>query len=129
VPDPVDDVLLVRRVDKGDTEALRVLYERYGGVVFGMTYRVLGDRHAAEECTQDVFVSVWRTSGSYDPGRAGVSTWLLTIARNRAIDAARRRISAHCSTLTMTSSSLNLLDRARLATPPDAAQGRTGGEI
>ena len=91
MPDPVDDVLLVRRVDKGDTEALRVLYERYGGVVFGMTYRLLGDRNAAEECTQDVFVSVWRASGSYEPGRAAVSTWLLTIARNRAIDATRRR--------------------------------------
>jgi RNA polymerase sigma-70 factor (ECF subfamily) len=91
VPEPVDDVLLVRRLDEGDTGALRVLYERYGGIVFGMTYRLLGDRHAAEECTQDVFVSVWRTAGSYEPARARVSTWLLTIARNRAIDATRRR--------------------------------------
>lgn len=86
-----DDALLVRRVDEGDTDALRVLYERYGGIVFGMTYRVLGDRQAAEECTQDVFVSVWRTARSYDPKRARVSTWLVTIARNRAIDATRRR--------------------------------------
>ena len=91
MPEPVDDALLVRRLDEGDTDALRLLYERYGGIVFGMTYRVLGDRHAAEECTQDVFVSVWRTAGSYEPARARVSTWLLTIARNRAIDATRRR--------------------------------------
>lgn len=91
VPEPVDDVLLVRRVESGDSDALRALYDRYSGIVFGMTYRLLGDRQAAEECTQDVFVSVWRTARSYEPNRARVSTWLLTIARNRAIDATRRR--------------------------------------
>jgi RNA polymerase sigma-70 factor (ECF subfamily) len=86
-----DDTALVRRLDEGDADALRVLYERYGGIVHGMTHRLLGDRQAAEECTQDVFVSVWRTARSYDPQRARVSTWLLTMARNRAIDATRRR--------------------------------------
>jgi RNA polymerase sigma-70 factor (ECF subfamily) len=86
-----DDAVLVRRLDDGDTDALRMLYERYGGIVFGMTHRLLGDRQAAEECTQDVFVSVWRTASSYDPRRARVSTWLLSIARNRAVDATRRR--------------------------------------
>jgi len=91
VPEPVDDVLLVRRVESGDSDALRALYDRYSGIVFGMTYRLLGDRQAAEECTQDVFVSVWRTARSYEPNRARVSTWLLTIARKRAIDATRRR--------------------------------------
>ena len=52
-----------------------------GAIVFGMTYRLLGDRQAAEECTQDVFVSVWRTARNYQPERARVSTWLL---RSRA---------------------------------------------
>jgi RNA polymerase sigma-70 factor (ECF subfamily) len=91
VREPDDDALLVRRLDEGDSDALRALYDRYGGIVFGMTFRLLGDRQTAEECTQDVFVSVWRTAGSYDPARARVSTWLLTMARNRAIDATRRR--------------------------------------
>jgi RNA polymerase sigma-70 factor (ECF subfamily) len=86
-----DDAALVERVHAGDTEALRFLYERYGTIVFGMAYRLLGDRQAAEECTQDVFVSVWRTAHGYRPERAQVSTWLLAIARNRAIDATRRR--------------------------------------
>lgn len=89
--EPADDALLVRRLDRGDTDALRLLYDRYGGIVFALTYRVLGDRQAAEECTQDVFVSAWRTAGSYEAGRGRVSTWLLAIARNRAIDATRRR--------------------------------------
>jgi RNA polymerase sigma-70 factor (ECF subfamily) len=91
VRDHDDDARLVRRLDAGDTDALRLLYERYGRIVFGMTYRLLGDRQAAEECTQDVFVSVWRTARTYEPARARVSTWLFTIARNRAIDATRRR--------------------------------------
>ena len=91
MPEPADDALLVRRIDDGDADALRLIYERYGGIVFGMTYRLLGDRQAAEECTQDVFVSVWRTARTYEPERARVSTWLFTIARNRAIDATRRR--------------------------------------
>jgi RNA polymerase sigma-70 factor (ECF subfamily) len=91
VRDHDDDALLVGRLDAGDTDALRLLYERYGRIVFGMTYRLLGDRQAAEECTQDVFVSVWRTARTYEPARARVSTWLLAIARNRAIDATRRR--------------------------------------
>lgn len=86
-----DDALLVRRLEAGDDDALRVLYERYGRLVFGMTYRLLGDRQAAEECTQDVFVSAWRNAQGYKPSRARVSTWLLAIARNRAIDATRRR--------------------------------------
>ena len=89
--EPADDAALVRRVDAGDPDALRVLYERYGGIVFGMTFRLLGDRQAAEECTQDVFVSAWRTARNYEPERARVSTWLMAIARNRAIDATRRR--------------------------------------
>jgi RNA polymerase sigma-70 factor (ECF subfamily) len=86
-----DDALLVSRLAAGDADALRLLYERYGRIVFGMTMRLLGDRQAAEECTQDVFVSAWRRASTYEASRARVSTWLLTIARNRAIDATRRR--------------------------------------
>ena len=86
-----DDTALVRAVAAGDARALESLYARYGTIVFGMVYRLLGDRQAAEECTQDVFVAVWRGAASYDEGRSRVTTWVLTIARNRAIDVARRR--------------------------------------
>lgn len=86
-----DDAALVRAVAAGDARALESLYARYGTIVFGMVYRLLGDRQAAEECTQDVFVAVWRGAASYDEGRSRVTTWVLTIARNRAIDVARRR--------------------------------------
>ena len=91
VPDKRDDAELVQLVAADDMDALRVLYERYGSIVFGMAQRVLGDRHLAEECTQDVFVALWRSAAKYEPGRAQVSTWLIGIAKYRAIDLVRRR--------------------------------------
>lgn len=91
MPDERDDVELLPRIATDDTEALRTLYDRYGAIVFGMAYRILGDRQAAEECTQDTFVAVWRNAASYDPSKARVSSWLVAIARNRAVDAVRRR--------------------------------------
>ncbi|HJU47764.1 MAG TPA: sigma-70 family RNA polymerase sigma factor [Gaiellaceae bacterium] len=89
--DDRDDLELVRRIGEGDTNALRTLYERYGSILFGYSLRLLGDRQAAEECTQDVLLSVWRGARGYDPERAAVSSWMIAIARNRAIDAVRRR--------------------------------------
>ena len=68
VPDERDDAELVRLVAADDMDALRVLYERYGSIVFGMARRVLGDRQLAEECTQDVFVALWRGAAKYEPG-------------------------------------------------------------
>jgi RNA polymerase sigma-70 factor (ECF subfamily) len=91
VPDERDDAELVQLVAAGHTDALRVLYERYGSIVFGMAQRVLGDRQLAEECTQDVFVALWQSAAKYDPRRAQVSTWLVGIAKYRAIDLVRRR--------------------------------------
>jgi RNA polymerase sigma-70 factor, ECF subfamily len=86
-----DDAELVRAVGAGDRDALRELYDRFGSILFGTALRVLGDRQLAEECTQDVFVAVWKRASSYEPERASVSTWMLTIARNRAVDLVRRR--------------------------------------
>jgi RNA polymerase sigma-70 factor (ECF subfamily) len=91
VPDGHDEAGLVERVAAGDTDALRELYGRFGSILFGMALRVVGDRQAAEECTQDTFVAVWRGARTYDPARASVSTWLVSIARNRAVDLVRRR--------------------------------------
>ena len=65
---------------------MRELYDRYGRIVYAVAYRVAGDAQLAEECTQDVFVRVWRRAGDFDPARAKVSTWLFAIARNRAIE-------------------------------------------
>ena len=91
IPADLDDALLLRHVATGDTDALRALYDRYGPVLYGLAVRSLGDRQLAEDCVQEVFVTAWRSAGSYDPRRASISTWLFAIARNKTVDAHRRR--------------------------------------
>jgi RNA polymerase sigma-70 factor, ECF subfamily len=88
------DAAAVARVADGDVEALRGLYERYGRIVYGLTYRLTKDAQLAEEATQDTFVTLWRRAGTYDPTRAKVTTWLFVIARNRAIELVRTRTRA-----------------------------------
>jgi len=86
-----EDVEIMAAIANGDESALRSLYERYGRIVYSVSYRVTADAHLAEECTQDVFVRVWRRARDFDPARAKVSTWLFAIARNRAIELWRSR--------------------------------------
>lgn len=85
-----EDVELVHRIAGRDADALRALYGAYGRLVFSLAYRLLGDRQHAEDCTQEVFVALWRNAASYDARRARVTTWLFTITRNTAIDAVRK---------------------------------------
>lgn len=88
----VADEVLVRRVaGAGDEEALRALYDRYSGLIFGAGIRYLGDRGLAEDLTQDVFTAVWRSADSFDESRASFATWIYRITRNRATDLIRRR--------------------------------------
>src|SRR5215218_2201532 len=84
-----DEELMVL-VQAGDSQALEVLYERHGGPSYSLAHRIMGERQAAEDVTQEAFLSVWRTSASYDAARGSVRSWLLQIVRNRAIDALRR---------------------------------------
>ena len=74
------------RIAARDAAALGLLYDRYGRVMFGVLYRLLGSPEPAEEVAQDAFHAVWRRAATYDPDRGSVRTWLLTIARNAAID-------------------------------------------
>ena len=74
----------------GDDAAVRALYARFGRPVFTMGLRLLGTREAAEELTQDVFLTAWRKGARFDPARGRLSTWLMTIAHNLAVDRLRR---------------------------------------
>ena len=86
------DERLARRLRRGDREALRDVYDRFGSMTFGLLTQMLRDRAAAEDVQQQVFLEVWQRRRAYDPGRGGLTTWVLTITRSRAIDELRRRI-------------------------------------
>jgi RNA polymerase sigma-70 factor (ECF subfamily) len=86
------DRRVAARLRDGDPRGLEELYERHGGAVFAVLVRTVRDRAAAEDVQQQVFTEAWRRGPEYDPERAGLLTWLLTIARSRAIDHLRRRV-------------------------------------
>jgi len=89
-PEPGSDAALLRSVAAGDAAALRTLYERHAGALFGYLYRLAGDRMTAEEILQDTMLAVWR-SAAYFEGRSKVTTWLFGVARRQAHNRLRGR--------------------------------------
>jgi RNA polymerase sigma-70 factor (ECF subfamily) len=87
---PEDEALLARVV-AGDSRALEALYDRYARVVYSAALRILGSAELAEEVVQETFWRVWRRSGTFQTGRGQVSSWILGIAHNLAIDELRRQ--------------------------------------
>ena len=85
----IDDIELVGRVAKGDESAFLALYDRYVGRVYGLTLRILGTPHLAEEATQDTFLKLWSRARQYLVERGSFLPWLLTIARRVALDRIR----------------------------------------
>jgi RNA polymerase sigma-70 factor, ECF subfamily len=77
------------RVAGGDRTALRIVYQDTSAKLFGVCLRILNDRSEAEDVLQEVYLTVWRKAGSFDPARASPISWLIAIARNRAIDRLR----------------------------------------
>jgi RNA polymerase sigma factor (sigma-70 family) len=77
------------RVSGGDRAALRNVYQDTSAKLFGVCLRILNDRSEAEDVLQDVYMTVWRKAGTFDPSRASPITWLVAIARNRSIDKLR----------------------------------------
>jgi RNA polymerase sigma factor (sigma-70 family) len=77
------------RAGAGDRVAFRRVYEATSAKLMGVCLRILHDRQLAEDVLQDTYVTVWRKADSFDASRASPITWLVTIARNRAIDRLR----------------------------------------
>ena len=82
---------LERRLKARDDRALGELYDQIAPWVLGLTFRILQDEDEAEEVVGDVFVQVWRHIDQHDAKRGPLVPWILSIARNRALDALRRR--------------------------------------
>jgi RNA polymerase sigma-70 factor (ECF subfamily) len=83
------DEALLEGFATGDPEAGVVFVRRFQGKVFGLASMITGNAPDAEEAAQDAFVRAWRYAASYDPRRGSITTWLLGITRNVAIDRAR----------------------------------------
>ena len=88
-PSRDDEARLLSRIASGDQKALRALYERCAGQALAVALRLLREPRDAEEIVQEAFIEVWRRVDSYDPARGSASAWLVSIARNRAIDRLR----------------------------------------
>lgn len=84
-----EDARLIHAIANGDVHALDALYARYGSLLLGFLTMRLNDAQLAEEVLQDVMLAVWDHAGSFQ-ARSQVKTWLLVIARNRAINATRK---------------------------------------
>jgi RNA polymerase sigma-70 factor (ECF subfamily) len=101
------DETLTRRIAAGDQSAMRALFARYRVRVYRWLLRLVDDEALAEDVVSEVFLDVWRHAASFE-ARSSVSTWLLAIARYKALSARRRRTDAE-------------LDEAIVSTVPDTA--------
>jgi RNA polymerase sigma-70 factor, ECF subfamily len=81
----------LQRMAAGDHPALARCYDLMGSIVFSLAVRMLRDRAAAEDVSQDIFVQVWRQAGNYDPDRGSPEAWIMMIARTRVLDRIRSR--------------------------------------
>ena len=91
-PDPAQtaDIKLLHAIARRDEAALASLYDRYRLILFGLLVRILGSREEAEDVLQEVFIQVWRRAADFDERRGRPFTWLVTLARSRAIDRLRQ---------------------------------------
>jgi RNA polymerase sigma-70 factor, ECF subfamily len=87
------DEMLVERIAAGDKLAMQVLFARHRTSVYRWLYRFVGNETVAEDLLSDVFFDVWQPAGRFE-GRSAVTTWLLSIARFKALSARRRRTHA-----------------------------------
>lgn len=88
-----DDPSLTERLCRSDESALAAVYDRYANLVFAAALRIVIDRQAAEDVTQEVFVHLWRNAAVVDQARGGLRPFLVTLARRRAVDHVRQEES------------------------------------
>jgi len=90
-PEPAQDadVELLSAIARGDEAALAALYDRYRLILFGLIQRILHSRAEAEDVLQEVFLQVWQKAADFNQARGRPFTWLVTLARSRAIDRLR----------------------------------------
>src|SRR5206468_7772397 len=81
-----DDANLIRRLKAHESKAMNDLYDRYGRLTYSLIYRIVRNPSTAEDLVQETFLRVWNRVQSFDAERGALGAWVLTVARNRAID-------------------------------------------
>jgi RNA polymerase sigma-70 factor (ECF subfamily) len=81
-----DDGSLVERLRRRDPQAMGDLYDRYGKIAFSVIYRIVRNQSTAEDLLQETFLRVWNRVQAFDQEKGSLGPWVLTVARNRAID-------------------------------------------
>ncbi|MEZ5076341.1 MAG: sigma-70 family RNA polymerase sigma factor [Solirubrobacterales bacterium] len=122
------DEELMPLIGAHDPEAFAVFYDRHGGVSYSLAYRIVSERGAAEDVTQEAFVSIWRSGARFDPTRGSVRAWALSIVRNRAIDFLRRR-AGRAPSLDFDDESILAQRPAAELTEEEALRRETAAEI
>jgi RNA polymerase sigma-70 factor (ECF subfamily) len=116
----------MRRIADGDRAALQTAYRLTSAKLFGVCLRILHERAEAEDVLQEVYLTVWQKAAGFDPGRASPMTWLITIARNKAID--RLRAGGQARRMEPIDAAAKIVDAAPLA--DDAlAQGEANARL
>jgi RNA polymerase sigma-70 factor (ECF subfamily) len=83
------DAELLHAIARGDESALAALYDRYHSILLGLLLRILHSRVEAEDVLQEVFLQIWQRAANFDEARGRAFTWMVTLARSRAIDRLR----------------------------------------
>src|SRR5258708_16255060 len=86
-----DDAALLALVQRGDEPGMESLFDRYSKIVYSVALRVLRDPASAEDVLQEVFMQIWRNPNGFIATRGSLGGWLTVVARNRSIDALRRK--------------------------------------
>ena len=87
---PSEEATLLAAVGQGDEPAFLALYDRFSAPVYSLLLRILRREEDAEEVLQSAFLQVWKKAGTYDAARCAVFTWIVLIARSKAIDRLRQ---------------------------------------
>ena len=122
------DEELMPLIGEKDPDAFEVFYDRHGGVAYSLAYRIVGERAAAEDVTQEAFISIWRSGGRYDRARGSVRSWMLGIVRNRAIDVLRSR-AGRAPKLIFDDEAILEQRPAKELTEDEALRRETAGEV
>ncbi len=83
------DEALISLMGAGDAGAFAALYDRHSRAVYSLSYRMAGEKQAAEDLAQDAFLKAWHSAGTYRAQRGSVKNWILTVVHNRGIDLLR----------------------------------------